>query len=223
MRVSHDEGSSTFLAQLERFLDVVSGLGDEQLLAASRCRGWTAGDLLVHVHLGLQDVLLGLLDPTDSPPDVDAATYWRAEVPRSDPDADALAGVRFVRLLGAAYRRPSGVVGQLRPTVLGVARAVRACDPGAVRFQGHVIATGDFLATWAVELAVHQLDLGPDTPPPDAGALRMARTTIESLAGAFPSAWSDEVVVLAGTGRVGLGPAERREVGEVAGRLPAFG
>jgi uncharacterized protein (TIGR03083 family) len=226
LTVPHEAGAAAFLAQLTTLVPVASGLDDAQLGAASRCHGWLVADVLVHVHLGLQEMLLGLLDPTDAAPDRDAATYWTAEAPRTDPDADALAGARFVRLLAAAYRRPSGAVAHLRPTADGLVRAVRAARPGAVRFQGHVLSTGDFLATWAVELAVHHLDIARelDLPAPDPTALRMARDTVQALAaGELPAQWTDETAVLVGTGRVPLDGELGEQAGPVADRLPVLG
>ncbi len=63
--------------------------------------------------------------------------------------------------------------------VLGVAWL----PDGALAFQGGVLTTGDLLATWAVELAVHQLDLAReiDVAPPSPDALAMARRTVEAL------------------------------------------
>jgi hypothetical protein len=170
-------------------------------------------------------MLLGLLDPTDDEPDRDAATYWTAFPPQLDPATDDLDGARFVRLLASAYRRPTSLVAHLRPTADGLVRAVRATAPGAVRFQGHVLGTGDFLATWAVELAVHHLDIARelDLPGPDPDALRMARQTVEALAGELPRSWSDETAVLVGTGRLPLDEPMRAQAGPVADRLPALG
>jgi hypothetical protein len=61
--------------------------------------------------------------------------------------------------------------------------SVERLDDGVLAFQGGVLTTGDFLATWAVELAVHQLDLARevDVAPPTPGALRLARRTVEAL------------------------------------------
>lgn len=224
--MSHEQGLAGFRDALSGVLTVAEALDDGDLLAASRCRGWTVGDTLVHVHLGLQDMLLGLVHPTDRRPDTDAAGYWSVPVPRSDPDADAVAGIRFVRALGAAYRRPAGAIGHLRPTADGVLRAAGASAPGAVVFQGRVLATGDFLATWAVELTVHHLDLGRELviPPPAAAGLRLARATVQARAGRdLPAGWSDEEAVLAGAGRRPLTAAQAAELGESADEFPVLG
>lgn len=204
MRVGHDVARDAVRDALADLWAAVADLDDRALLTSSRCHGWSVADVLVHVHLGLQEMLLGVVDPTDEAPDRDAATYWRDTVPRTDPDADELAGVRFVRLVASAYRRPAGVLGHLRPTLEGVDRAVAALPPGAVRFQGHVLASGDFLATWATELAVHHLDLGAGLAlaPPAPAALALARATVEALAGGpLPASWSDADAVLRGSGR----------------------
>ena len=226
MHVEHHEGQMGFLDELSALLEVCSGLDDDQLLAASHCCGWTVGDVLVHVHLGLQEMLLGVVSPTDAEPDTDAASYWRSELPTNDVDADQIAQIRFVRLMGAAYRRPTGLVGHLRPTADGVATAVTALPPRALRFQGHVLSTGDFLATWAVELAVHHLDLGRELnlAPPARAAISLARATIESLAGGgLPAGWLDETAVLVGAGRLRLNEQQTRQAGTVAQRLPVLG
>lgn len=226
LHVGHDEARSAFLAELDAFLRVACGLDDSQLLAASRCRGWSTVDVIVHVHLGLQDMLLGIITRADSGPDTDAASYWRSTVPTNDTDADRIDGIRFIHRIGAAYRRPVGAVGHLLPTARGIQTAVAALSPGAVLAQGHVLATGDFLATWAVELAVHHLDLGRelDLEPPAPAAVRLTRATVEALAGGgLPAAWTDEATILLGTGRVGLDPQQHRQAGPLAGRLPVLG
>nr|WP_276610825.1 maleylpyruvate isomerase N-terminal domain-containing protein [Kineococcus siccus] len=181
----------------------LGGLRDEDLLAASRCRGWTAGDVLAHVHLGLQEMLLGLVSPTTTEPaDSDAAAYWRGEAAAGGDAAARTAQVRFVRLLASAYRDPTGLVTHTLPTLGAVRSVVTTLAPGRLAFQGQVLGTGDFLATWACELAVHQLDVGPelDVPAPDPGALRIARATGEALDAARGSALAraaDTAAVLA--------------------------
>lgn len=222
MQVEHHVGRSGFLGALRQLREAVDGLDDEQLLAASRCRGWTTVDVLVHVHLGLQEMLLGVVTPVDRPVDTDAAGYWCHLPPPTG--ADAVAHVRFVRVMASAYRSPAAAVAHLRPTADALAHAVGALPDGVVAFQGHAMATGDFLATWAVELAVHHLDLGVELalPPPATEALALARDTVEALAGgALP--WDNETAVLIGTGRRRPDAQQAAEAGALADRLPALG
>ncbi len=168
----------------------------------------------MHVHIGLQDMLLGVVSPTSDPPDVDAATYWRSFPP--GPSDDVFAHTRFVRSVASAYRRPGSVVAHLRTTAAALRRAVTAAPEGSVAFQGHVLATGDFLATWAVELAVHHLDVHGE-PPQD--ALALSRATVEALAGSrAPEDADDATLVLAGTGRLPPAAVTGWDV-----QLPVFG
>jgi len=223
VHVPHTEAAATFLDQLDRFASTVADLDDASLVAASFCTGWTTGDVVVHVHMGLQEMLLGLVSPASSTPDTDAASYWKAALPTNDDEADRLANVRFVRLLGAAYRRPTGLVRHLLPTVDGVRSAVTALPPGALRFQGHVLTTGDFLATWAVELAIHHLDLTREltVTAPAPAALRLTRATVEALAGtSLPASWDDRTVALLGAGRVS---PDATQSAITEGRLPVLG
>jgi hypothetical protein len=84
--------------------------------------------------------------------------------------------------------------------------------------------TGDFLASWALELAVHHLDLGAELTlsPPAATALALARTTVEELAGGrLP--WDDDTTVLIGTGRVPPDEEHVTQAGPLAANLPVLG
>ena len=59
------------------------------------------------------------------------------------------------------------------------------------------------VASWVVELAIHQwdLDLGLETHPAPVGAA-WARRTLEALAGCpLPASMPDDLAVLAGMGR----------------------
>ena len=226
MNVDHEGGRAAFLAGLDAFTRCAEGLSDLQLMAASRCTGWTVGDVVVHVHLGLQEMLLGLVSLTAEEPDTDASSYWRITLPTTDDDADQMAGMRFVRLLSGSYRRPSNAVRHMLPTVEGVRVAASRLQSDAVRFQGHVLSRGDFLATWAVELAIHHLDMGRelDLPPPAPSALRLARLTVEALAGVdAPRTWSDETTVLLGAGRMKPDADQRMEASELIQQLPVLG
>lgn len=201
LTVDHRTGAGAFLGQLDRFVDAVAAASDRDLLAASRCHGWAAIDVVVHVRVGLQEMLGGVVAATDRAADQDAATYWRDHRP-SDPGADDVDAILWTRRTASAYRRPRHALEHLRMAADTARAAVGSTAPGSVAFQGHVLGTGDFLTTWAVELAVHHLDLGPDLGSPTADSLRLGRATVEALAGVpLPAAWGDEVCLLAGSGR----------------------
>ncbi len=235
MHVDHHRGLAAFSAQLAALSDYVTGLDDEGLLAPSRCRGWLVGDVLVHVHLGLQEMFLGLASPVSAIgkaeplPQVDAASYWRTQPPASELGEDEFAHIRYVRTLFSAIRRPSSLLAQWTATVTALTRLVEAAPAGVLAFQGVRIGTGDFLASWAVECTVHHLDLCPDGSPlprpvPDFDASALTRETIEELLAApLPADWSDEHAVLIGTGRLRPTPAERDQLGAAADRLPVLG
>ena len=223
MQVDHETGRDAFLSAASSFVACVAALDDHALLAASRCHGWALVDVVVHVHLGLQEMTADLLSAAKDGrrPDHDAATYWRTQPPGTAPDA--VASTLYVRRLGSAFVRPSGVLAPLRATVDALARGLPQVPDGQLGFQGHVLTTGDFLTTWAVELAVHQLDLGleVDVLPPDPAGLALARRTLEELLGAtLPG--DDVRAVLLGTGRVQPDADERTALGEAAGGLPVF-
>lgn len=203
MRVEHEPAARACAAAIRTLLAAAEGLDDRGLLEPSRCFGWSRLDTLVHVHLGLQEMLLGIVSPTTAEPDVDAASYWRTDPPGNDDSSDALDQIGYVHRLSSAYKRPTGAVGHLRITADTVADAVERMAPGRVRFQGHVLETGDFLASWATELAVHHLDLDLDAaaPGPDPEALRLARRTAEALSGGPIDAASDTEATLRGWDR----------------------
>lgn len=93
--------------------------------------------------------------------------------------------------------------------------------------QGHVLRTTDFVATLAVEAAVHYLDLTvelPAAPAPDPSSLRLVRRVLDGLLGCpVPVDWDDRGYALKGTGRVPLTDEDRTALGALAERFPLFG
>ncbi|MGL5910014.1 MAG: hypothetical protein ACRCZP_08430, partial [Phycicoccus sp.] len=86
-------------------------------------------------------------------------------------------------------------------------------------FQGLVLTSGDLLASWAVENAVHHLDLLV-AGPASASALGLARSTAEALLDEpLPEAWDDECATLVATGRAPVPDDAARLVD----RLPVLG
>jgi uncharacterized protein (TIGR03083 family) len=216
-----------FLAEYALLEELAGSLTDEQLLLASRCRGWAVCDVLYHLHGGLEEILVGFASPTDRQADTDFASYWRACCSGADAELD-VGHARFVRLVASAYARPSGLVAHLRKPLGAVLRLARSADGDQrLDFQEHVMPMGDFLATWAVEAAVHHLDLTlelPDAPPPVPASLAVTRDTLDALLGRpVPVAWDDATYALKGSGRVALTGEERDALGALAERFPLFG
>ncbi|WP_298803684.1 maleylpyruvate isomerase N-terminal domain-containing protein [uncultured Pseudokineococcus sp.] len=216
LQVPVDVARPAFADSVSGLLAAVEGLDETALLGASRCHGWTRLDVVVHVLGGWQEVLGGLVSRTEEPPTVDAATYWLTFAAAAA-DEDPVAELMAQRRRTASYARPSSAVTHLRAVGAAVLRGAAVADDRHV-FQGDILATGDFLATWAVEHAVHHLDLLVEEAPPST-ALALARTTVEALAGG-PLPTSDDVeAVLVGAGRRPVPEGW----GEVGRRLPALG
>ncbi len=173
-------------------------MDDLAALDPARCRGWSRLDVIVHVRLGVEEMAATAAAYTDQTPDHDAASYWTSHP--DDRDADPVAHILWLRRTASAYSRPASAVHHLR-LVADLARRVLVGAPDrVVLFQGKAMTMGDFLATWVVELAVHQLDLGSGGTPVGAA---LARRTLEAIAGAdLPEQLSDADAVLAGLGRI---------------------
>jgi hypothetical protein len=90
-----------------------------------------------------------------------------------------------------------------------------------------VLRATDFMATLAVEAAVHYLDMTvglPDARPCDPLALDLVKRVLDELVAEPPAlGWDDETYVLKGTGRLALTEAERSSLGPAADRFPLFG
>ena len=100
-----------------------------------------------------------------------------------------------------------------------LATVLRAVSAGRHAFQGHVLTSGDLLASWAVENAVHHLDLLVEAPPPPT-ALGVVRRTAEALLDErLPAAWDDTTAALVATGRV----APPDGASHLSDRLPVLG
>jgi hypothetical protein len=210
---------------------VADGLSDADLMLPSRCAGWALGDVLYHQLLDARRALRTFASPTTNPPDTDAVSYWRSYGPDSDEHealggAEAAAHARHVRIVAAAYP-PGALAWEWRETAAAACRAARACLHPAVTTQGHVLRTADFIATLAVEAAVHYLDLTaglPAAPPPDPASLALVRRVLDGLLGTpMPGDWDDATYALKGTGRLPVAAQERSVIGALADRLPLFG
>lgn len=210
--------------------DVVSGLGEADLMRPTGCAGWAVTDVLFHQLLDAQRALVAFATPVTEPADRDDVTYWAEFTPRpgeagAGARAAAAAHARFVRLAASAYL-PGTLARVWSETSAAVCRAARACQAPGVATQGHVLRPADFTATLAVETAVHYLDLTadlPSAPPPDPASLALARRVLEGLLGSpLPAGWDDVSAAVKGTGRVPLTDEDRSLLGPLAGRVPLF-
>ncbi|GGL53738.1 maleylpyruvate isomerase [Streptomyces anthocyanicus] len=202
-------------------LAAVAGLCDEDFARPSGCAGWLVRDLVCHLVVDAQDVLITLATPTADEPTRDAVTYWQVvEPPTGDDPLDAL----IVRL-AAAYEQPGLLKFHLDDVGSAAGRAAALADPASrVGTQGQVLTAGDYLSAYVLECSLHHLDLIahlPEAAPPPAAGLRRSRELLERVVGtAFPTVFADRDALLIGTGRRAPTPAEEAALGELAARLP---
>jgi hypothetical protein len=223
LSIDLDEGKAAFSESVIAFLEAIDRLTEHELLAFSRCHGWLRLDVLTHVLGGWQEMLGGFVQQVDRAPTVDAASYWTA-FGQDMADENPIAVLMAQRRRSDAHPSPAALRAQLHDVSAAVLHATRALTDAPRLWQGHVFTAGDFLAIWAVEDAVHHLDLNLDPAlaegRPPASGLSLTRRTIEALVGeALPASWTDIDAVLAGTGRIPVPTGGEA----IAGRLPALG
>lgn len=200
----------------------VGGLSDEDFERPSGCTGWLVRDLVCHLIVDAQDVLITLVTPAETEPTVDAVTYWNVEEqpPTGEDPLDAL----IIRL-AAAYEEPRLLTFHFNDVGSAAGRAAELADPAVrVSTRGEVLTVGDYLSAYVLEWTLHHLDLIahlPDAAEPPAEGLSRSRATLEKIAGApFPASFSDKDALQIGTGRRVPTDAEGTELGELAARLP---
>lgn len=202
-------------------LAAVADLSDTDFEQASGCEGWLVRDLVCHLVIDAQDVLITLVTPSEAEPTVDATSYWKtSQAPAPD---DPLA--TLIPRLAAAYGDPALLKFHLDDVGSAAGRAARLADPKLrVSTQDEVLTAGDYLSAYLLEWTLHHLDLIvhlPSATPPPAETVAAARTALERIAGReFPASFSDTNVLVVGTGRRKPTDAERAELGEFAARLP---
>ncbi|MGW6026781.1 maleylpyruvate isomerase N-terminal domain-containing protein [Streptomyces sp. NPDC055099] len=200
----------------------VAELPDDAFARPSGCTGWLVRDLVCHLVVDAQDVLITLVTPAEAEPTRDALTYWdvSATPPTGEDPLDALT----VRL-AAAYEEPWLLKFHLDDVGSAAGRAAALADPEArVSTRDEVLTAGDYLTTYVMEWTLHHLDLIahlPNVAGPPAEGLARSREMLEQIAGAaFPAAFSDTDALLVGTGRRAPTDAEKSALGDLAGRLP---
>ncbi|MFJ4839879.1 maleylpyruvate isomerase N-terminal domain-containing protein [Streptomyces sp. NPDC088746] len=200
----------------------VAELPDEDFSQPSGCAGWLVRDLVCHLVIDAQDVLITLATPAATEPTRDAVTYW--EVTGTPPSGEDPLDALTVRL-AAAYEQPSLLKFHLDDVGAAAGRAAGLAAPGLrVGTRGEVMSVGDYLTTYVLEWTLHHLDLAahlPDVPEAPEEGLARSRQLLEEIAGtAFPASLSDKDALLVGTGRRPPTDAEKAGLGELAARLP---
>jgi len=199
----------------------VAELPDEDFTRPSGCTGWLVRDLVCHLVIDAQDVLITLVTPAETQPTRNAVTYWKVvEPPTGEDPLDAL----IVRL-AAAYEQPGLLKFHLDDVGSAAGRAAELADPAVrVGTQDQVLTAGDYLSAYVLEWTLHHLDLIahlPDAPEPPADGLARTREILEKLTGAaFPASFSDKDALLVGTGRRAPTDAEKDALGDLAAKLP---
>lgn len=200
----------------------MADLSDEDFARPSGCAGWLVRDLVCHLVIDAQDVLITLVTPADSPPTRDAVTYWT--VTQTPPTGDDPLDALIVRL-ATAYEEPWLLKFHLDDVGSAAGRAAGPADPDLrVSTQDEVLTAGDYLSAYVLEWTLHHLDLIahlPDAAGPSAEVLAGARELLEGIAGsAFPSSFSDTTALLVGTGRRAPTDDEKAQLGPLDAKLP---
>ncbi|MDT0390184.1 maleylpyruvate isomerase N-terminal domain-containing protein [Streptomyces dubilierae] len=202
----------------------VADLSDEDFARPSGCAGWLVRDLVCHLVIDAQDVLITLATPSRREPTRDAVTYW--EVSGTPPTGEDPLDALTVRL-AAAYQEPHLLKFHLDDVGSAAGRAAALADPaGRVGTRDEVLTVADYLSVYVLEWTLHHLDLIahlPDPEQPPAATLTRSRELLERIAGrAFPASFSAADALLIGTGRREPTGAERAALGEAAARFPLY-
>jgi hypothetical protein len=199
----------------------VEEIPDEHFELPSGCTGWLVRDLVCHLVIDAQDVLITLVTPAEAEPTVDAVTYWNlVEPPTGEDPLDAL-----IPRLAAAYGEPRWLRFHLDDVGSAAGRAAALADPSVrVSTRDEVLTVGDYLSAYVLEWTLHHLDLIahlPSAAAPPAESLAAARASLEKIAGTpFPASFSDEDALLVGTGRRTPTDAQKATLGDLAAKLP---
>ncbi|TVT43926.1 maleylpyruvate isomerase, partial [Amycolatopsis rhizosphaerae] len=170
-----------FTRSWQALRSAVDMLDGGQWVQPSGCPGWQVQDLVFHLVIDAQDVLITLASTTDAEATVDAVGYWDLGEPSTGDEPEAL----FVRRSALAYRDYGGLLHHFTDLAVAAERAAAAADPRRrVETRDRVLTVADYLDTYVVEWTLHHLDLVahlPDLPGPPAEALAVTRRVLEKL------------------------------------------
>ncbi|QRP43880.1 maleylpyruvate isomerase N-terminal domain-containing protein [Amycolatopsis sp. FDAARGOS 1241] len=182
--------------------EAVRSLEAPQWVAPSGCAGWLVQDLVFHLIIGAQDILITLVTTTGAPATRDAVSYWQPGAPGDGTDAESA----FIRRGAGAYSGPAALTHHFGDLAVSAGKAAAAADPTArVETRDQVLTVADYLTIYVVESTLHHLDLtlhlsGVDEPPPE--TLAATRGIVERVAGRPAPAADDREALLFATGRL---------------------
>jgi hypothetical protein len=199
----------------------VAELSAEDCAQPSGCAGWLVRDLVCHLIIDAQDVLITLATPAETEPTVDTITYWRIDDGSAEDDPHSSLIVR----LAAAYGDHELLKFHFDDVGSAAGRAAELADPAVrVGTRGEVLTVGNYLSAYVLEWTLHHLDLIahlPSAAEPPAEGLAAARVLLEKIIGTpIPASFSDKDALLVGTGRRVPADAEKAVLGEVAAKFP---
>ncbi|MFF4208184.1 maleylpyruvate isomerase N-terminal domain-containing protein [Streptomyces sp. NPDC001796] len=199
----------------------VADIPDEDFERPSGCAGWLVRDLVCHLVIGAQDVLITLVTPAETEPTVDAVGYWNlVEPPTGEDPLEAL-----IPRLAAAYGEPRWLKFHFDDVGSAAGRAAELADPAVrVSTRDEVLTVGEYLSAYVLEWSLHHLDLIaylPSAAEPPGETLAAARALLEKIAGTpLPASFPDKDALLIGTGRRTPTDEEKAALGDFAARLP---
>lgn len=207
-------------------------LPDAALDRPSGCRGWLVRDLLCHLVLGAQDVLVTLATPAETAPTADAPSFWTPRPLPPDGRSHDPRHALTVRL-AAAYGDPALLRGHLEDVGAAAGRAALLAHPDLpVSTQGKTLTVRDYLSAHVLEWTLHHLDLiahsgpagetaddGESVAGPPAESLAASRDMVERrLRLHLPEAWTDADALRIATGRCPATQAEQAELEALGSR-----
>ncbi|ATG56199.1 thioesterase [Brachybacterium ginsengisoli] len=198
-------------------LTAATGLPDRALARPSGCRGWLVRDLLGHLVIDAQDVLITLATPAETAPTADALSYWTPS-PTAPDGTDPLDALT-VRL-AAAYEEPSLLRDHLGDVGGAAGRAALLAHPDLpVSTQGMTLTVRDYLGAYVLEWTLHHLDLiahldpaGAPPGPPGEGLAETRDMLERRIRLRLPATWTDADALRIATGRQEPSAQQRTEL-----------
>ncbi|MGP9581428.1 maleylpyruvate isomerase N-terminal domain-containing protein [Brachybacterium sp. AOP42-C2-15] len=207
----------------------VAQLPDTALDSPSGCHGWRVRDLVHHLVLQAQEVLIALATPAETAPTDDALSWWTLTPTLPDGHAphDALIG-----RMADAYESAAQLRESFEHIAAAAGRAALLAHPDLpVSARGRTLTARDLLGALVLEATLHHLDLvahlpgadgspaegppaeGPPTEGLPAESLTAAREMVERrLRLPLPPTWNDADALRVATGRRPATPAEQAEL-----------